>query len=66
MGGPKAEEDSGELVCPGSVGAVGDESSFQRPVHLFNHAVGFGVVGRRMVTHGTKELFEGSPKEGCE
>ena len=53
-------------MCPGSVDAAGDESSFQYPVHSFNHAVGFGVVGRRMVTRGTEELVEGGRKEGCE
>ena len=64
--GPNSKEDPGELVSPGSIDAAGDESSFQCPVHSFYHAVGFGVVGRRMVTHGTEELVEGCPKEGCE
>ena len=53
-------------MCPGSVGAAGDESGFQHPVHSLNHTVGFGVVVRRMVTHGTKELVERGPKERCE
>ena len=53
-------------MCPGSIGAVGDESGFQHPVHPFYHTVGFGVVGHRMVTRGTEELVEGCPEEGCE
>ena len=53
-------------MSSGSFGAEGDESSFQRPVHSFYHAVGFGVVGHRMVTRGTEELVEGCPEEGCE
>ena len=53
-------------MCPGSIGAVGEESSFQRPVHSFNHDVGFRVVGCCMVTHGIEELVGGGPKEGCE
>ena len=48
--GPKSKEDPGELVSPGSIGEAGDESGFQRPVHSFYHAIGFGVVGRHMVT----------------
>ena len=34
-------------------------------MHSFYHAVGFGVVGRSLVTRGTKELVEGCPEEGC-
>ena len=55
-----------EMVCPRSVGAVGDESGFQNPVHSFHDAVGFGVVGRCMVTRGAEELVEEGPKEGYE
>ena len=64
--GPKSKEGPGELVSPGSISAAGDESGFQRPVHTFYHAVGFGVVGGRMVTRGTEELVEGCLEEGCE
>ena len=53
-------------MSQGSVGAAGDECVIQHPVHMFYHAVGFGFVGRRMVTRGTKELVEGCTEEGCE
>ena len=56
------KKDPGELVSPRSVSAVGDESGFQRHVDSFYHAVGLGVVGRRMVIRGTEELVEGCPE----
>ena len=53
-------------MSSGSICASGDEGSFESPVHPFYHAVGFGVVGRRMVTLGAKELVEGGPEERSE
>ena len=50
-------------MSSGSVRTSGDEGGFESPVHPFYHAVGFGVVGHRMVTLGTKELVEGDPEE---
>ena len=51
---------------PGRVCASGHEGGFESTVHPFDHAVGFGVVGRRMVTLRTKELVEGDPEEKSE
>ena len=34
---------------PGGVGAVGDEGGFEGALEALDHAVGFGVVGRRVV-----------------
>ena len=53
-------------MSPGSVCASGNGGGFESPVHPFDHAVGFGVVGRRMVTLRTKELVEGGTKEKSE
>ena len=50
-------------MSPRSLCAVGDECGFQLPVHPFYHVVGFGVVGRRMVNCGTKELVTGGEEE---
>ena len=47
-----------KLMSPGSIHASDNGGSFESPVHPFDHAVGFRVVGRCMVTLRTKELVE--------
>ena len=34
---------------PGGVGAAGDEGGFEGAMEALDHAVSFGVVGRRVV-----------------
>ena len=54
-------------MSPGSVHASGNEGGLWRVlVHPFDYAVGFGVVGCRMVILGTKELLERGPEERSE
>ena len=53
-------------MSSGSVCASGIEGNFESPVHPFDHAVGFEVVGCHMMTLGTKELVEGGPEERSE
>ena len=53
-------------MSPGSVSASGNEGGFESSVHPLDHAVGLGIVGRCMVTLGTKELVEGGPEERSE
>ena len=54
------------MVDPGGVSATGGKGGLQSPVHSFDHAIGFGVVGGGVMADRSQKACQGSPKLGGE
>ena len=59
----KPEEDPGKMMKPRGIDAAGDEGGLESTMETLDHAVGFRVVGCRMVACRPKELVEGCPQQ---